>query len=362
MDNDFQKILSKLYSHAHPSSVAFLTEETYILAIESVYNSVVITDNRGIVQYANPATERITGYSREEVLGKKVGLWGKMMGNLYYDRLWETINKGNIYVGEIQNHRKNGDTYMARLTISPIQKEKKVIGFVGTEEDITLEKKLQKDKEEFISFASHQLRTPLGSMKWNLELLSGNNPKLKREISSLAVQNEYMIDLVNRLLIVLRIGDNRLKVIMEPTNLDGILNTIKSHFQIKLDNVSVTLDVQNPYKKMVITTDPILVREIISNLLDNAIKYSKKKGHISIRIGKTKSHWSFSIKDMGIGITHKDLPHVFEKFYRGSNTISVPGTGLGMYIVNTYIHKLLGSIKIKSVLNKGTEMVCTFPL
>ena len=363
MDNDIHQVLLKLYTHANPSCTTFLTQETYVLAIESVYNMVVITDCEGVVQYANPAVERITGFNRDEVIGQKVGLWGGMMGKAFYTDMWNTIIKGRVFKGELQNHRKDGDLYVARLTISPIKKDKKVIGFVGTEEDITLERKLQKEKEEFIALASHQLRTPLGVMKWNLELLLNDYPKLEKDLTNIANQNQYMIDLVNRLLLVIRIGDNRLEVKKTNINIDLLLKNILSHFFIKLKNTSLNLKVVNATSHdIVVLTDAILMQEIVSNLVDNAIKYSKNKGTIIVQITKQKTHWNLTVKDTGIGISSKDIPVISSKYYRGSNTTSIPGTGLGMYIVNTYVQKLKGIMKIKSVLNRGTEIVCSFPI
>lgn len=362
MDKNFQQILDKIYSRAHSTSNTTITEETYILAIESVFNMVVITDKDGIVQYANPAVKRITGFDREEVIGKNVQLWGGMMKDAFYKDLWKTILQGKIFKGEIFNHKKNGDDYVARVTISPIIKRKKVIGFVGTEEDITLEKKLQKEKEEFIALASHQLRTPLGAMKWNLELLTANYPKMEKDLTSLAVQNEYMIDLVNRLLVVLQMGENKVSINKVDTDMNEFLKLIVSHFQLKLHNSGTTLEITDLQKKLIINTDPVIIKEIISNLLDNAIKYSKKKGNIVLRISKEKSHWSLNVKDTGIGIPPKEIPHIINKFYRGSNTMSIPGTGLGMYIVSKFVDKLRGVMKINSMINKGTVVTCTFSL
>jgi len=362
MNTNFQTILNKLYIRSRSSLDDFLSEETYILAIESVFSSVIITDKEGIVQYINPAVERITGYTRNEIIGKKVGLWGGIMDASYYRNLWKTINEGNIFQGEIQNKRKNGDLYTAKIVISPIQKKGKIIGFIGTEEDITLEKKIQKEKEEFISLASHQLRTPLGAMKWGLELLADSNPRLRSDISNIAIQNQLMIDLVNRLLIVLRIADNRIPVKKDIVNISTIIEPIISSIQLKLHKKDIFFSFYNPHPNLSVFTDVILLQEILLNTLDNAIKYSKNKGKISFQLTKEKDHWSFSVKDAGIGIPLKEIPHVYNKFYRGSNTISIPGTGLGMYIVKTYIHLLKGSIAIKSSLNKGTKIICTFPL
>jgi len=362
METDFQNILNKLYTRSSSPLDDFLSEETYILAIESVFSCVVITDKQGVVQYINPAVERVTGYLRKEVIGKKVGLWGGEMDDLYYQNLWKTINKGDVFKGEIKNHRKNGDFYTAKIAISPIKKGGKIIGFIGTEEDITLEKRIQKEKEEFISLASHQLRTPLGAMKWGLELLADSNPKLQFDISNIAVQNQLMIDLVNRLLIVIRIADNRIPIKKDMVNINTFTQSIISSIQLKLQKKDIILSVHNPYKKLLVSTDVILLQEILLNMLDNAIKYSNTKGKISLQLKKEATHWSFIITDGGIGIPSQELPHIFSKFYRGSNSVSIPGTGLGMYIINTYTHLLNGTIKIKSILNKGTEIVCTFPI
>ncbi|MCX6731119.1 MAG: PAS domain-containing sensor histidine kinase, partial [Candidatus Roizmanbacteria bacterium] len=347
-DADFQDIISKLYRHTHPHSANLLSEEMYILAIENAFNMIVITDCMGIVQYANSAVERITGFKREMAIGKKVGFWGGLMKKNYYKNLWNTILNGITFSDEIENDRSNGDHYLARIVITPIKKNKKLIGFIGTEEDITLEKKLQKDKEEFIALASHQLRNPLGVMKWSLELLESNNPKLRKDLSNISMQNQYMIDLVNRLLTILRIGDNRLVLKMERTTISAVLDACISHFQTRLHNKKIDLQVQDVYKDLTIQTDIVILGEIISNLLDNAIKYSKHNGQIIVEIKKTGLEWSLHVKDNGMGIAKKDLGSVCKKFYRGDNVLSIPGTGLGMYIVNTYVQKLNGTLTIKS--------------
>jgi two-component system phosphate regulon sensor histidine kinase PhoR len=362
MSADFQDVLNKLYIKAHPSSTAFLTQETYFLAIESAFNMVVITDIDGVIHYANPAVERITGYSRSEIVGRKVGAWGGLMNAQFYTTLWRTIKKGKTYKGELQNHRKNGEQYMARLTISPIKKNGVVIGFIGTEEDITIEKKLQMEKEEFISLASHQLRTPLGTTKWNLELLLENNPQLKNELDGLVVQNELMIDLVNKFLIVLRIGDNKLVLRKEKINISQLVEEVVSHMRVRVGKLAITISIKNPDKDFFVSTDPHLLGEIITNVLDNAIKFSKNKGNILISFDKKDTHWFIQIKDSGIGIEKRDIPKIFNKFFRGSNTVTIPGSGLGMYIVNTYVHMLKGAIKVNSQIKKGSQITCTFPI
>jgi len=364
VDTDFQNILNKLNLHTKLHISPFLTEETYILAIENVFNMVVITDCEGVVQYANPAVERITGFARKEVIGKKVGAWGGHMKKSFYEDLWKTIVSGNVFISEIENMRKNGDHYTARLTISPIKVKNRVLGFVGTEEDITLERKLQKEKDDFISLASHQLRTPLGAIKWNLELLMSEYPHLQKMLGDLNKQNQTMIDLVNRFLLVLRITDNRTQTVMKEVDIDNLISTIISQFQTKVKerNIIVEIKKRKMQKKLLVMTDGLLMKEIIFNLLDNAIKFSNMGGRIEICTSITRSHWNFSIVDNGIGIPAKDIPLIINKFHRASNTIGISGTGLGMYIANTFVSQLKGKLKVISSIHKKTEVVCIFPL
>lgn len=120
------------------------------LAVSNAFNHIIITDPEGIVLYANPAVEKLTGYTMEEVVGNNPRLWGAQMDKEYYQKMWDTIkNKKQPFRGEIKNRRKNGEIYYAKVLISPIlDDDGNLQGFIGTEEDITkqysLEKALQK--------------------------------------------------------------------------------------------------------------------------------------------------------------------------------------------------------------------------
>src|SRR3989339_109149 len=149
--------------------------EKFKLAVDSASDHIVITDAEGIVLYGNEAMEKITGYTLKESLGKKAGsLWRKPMEQKYYDNLWAKIKKERkAFVGEITNIRKSGEEYEATIYISPVlDKRGQVVYFVGIERDITKEKQIDRVKTEFVSLASHQLRTPLSVVSWYLEMIS----------------------------------------------------------------------------------------------------------------------------------------------------------------------------------------------
>ncbi|MFA6604619.1 MAG: PAS domain S-box protein [Patescibacteria group bacterium] len=215
--------------------------EKFKLAVDNASDHIVITDENGNCLYANKAVEKITGFSLKEVLGKKVGTkknWGGLMSIDIYDKLWDTIKKDkNVFIGYLKNKRKDGTAYDSLSSISPILDEHgHVKFFVGIERDMTEEKNIDRAKSEFVSLASHQLRTPLATINWYAEmLLSGEMGKLNKEqkefVSEVYNGNQRMIDLVNALLNVSRIELGKLAIDPKPTNLidqvESVLNEIK---------------------------------------------------------------------------------------------------------------------------------------
>ncbi|MFC1609295.1 PAS domain S-box protein, partial [Patescibacteria group bacterium] len=146
------------------------------MAVDNASDHIVITDIDGVILYANEATEKITGFSVDEVVGKKAGdseNWGGVMDKEFYDGMWEVLKeKKKPFVGEMENKRKNGERYDVVASISPITNNKgDILFFVAIERDITKEKEIDRAKTEFVSLASHQLRTPLSAISWYTEML-----------------------------------------------------------------------------------------------------------------------------------------------------------------------------------------------
>src|SRR3989344_5533840 len=159
--------------------------EKFKQAVDGASDHIIITDPEGTILYGNKAVENITGYTPEEAVGKKAGqIWGGRMSKEFYEKLWRTIKtEKKSFIGEVVNTRKNGEIYTAELRIAPIlAKNGEVQFFVGIERDITKMKEVEQMKSDFVSFTSHQLRTPLTVIKWNSEMLkSVDNGKLTRE-------------------------------------------------------------------------------------------------------------------------------------------------------------------------------------
>lgn len=349
--------------------------EKFKLAVENASDHIVITDADGKVLYANKAVEKITGYSNAEVIGKKAGsneLWGGQMKKDVYEKFWKTIKEDKqIFSGEFQNKRKNGEQYNANANVAPILDENsgEVKFFVGIERDVTKEKEIDKAKTEFVSLASHQLRTPLTAINWYVEMLmTGDAGKINKEqknyLGEVYKGSKRMVDLVNALLNVSRIDLGTFAIDPEPTDFSKVSKDVLS--ELKPSIIKKKMKIKEVYdeKLPLINADPKLVRIIFQNLLSNAVKYTPEKGEVSVEIKKDKEDVSIKIADNGYGIPKSQQSRIFEKLFRADNARQkeTDGTGLGLYVLKSIIEKNDGKIWFDSVENKGTTFYVKMPL
>ena len=344
--------------------------EKFKLAVENTSEMVVITDPEGVVLYGNKAVEEITGYKPVEAIGKKSGtLWKTPMPAEYYQKMWDTIKiQKKSFVGEIQNKRKNGQIYTAVISISPILSEKgEVEFFVGIERDITKEKEIDKAKTEFVSLASHQLRTPLTGIEWTIELFS-KKEKLteegKKYLQDIHFSAKRLNMLIKLLLNTSRIESGSVGVSPEPLELVGFINQYAREYQLLCARTKSSLVFTKHPKKLEATTDKNLLGFIIQNIVANAIDYTLAGGKIEIILEGKKDTAFLQVRDTGIGIPKKESARIFEKFSRASNAVFIKpdGTGLGLYIVQESVKLLGGKIWFESKEGKGSTFYVEFPL
>jgi len=339
--------------------------EKFKLAVENASDHIVITDAEGIILYANKAVETITGFTRDEVLGKKAGgkiLWGGSMDIPFYTLLWKTIKSNKkVFTGEVKNYRKNGETYIAAASISPIVDKNGVVKFfIGIERDITRIKEIDRMKTEFISLASHQLRTPLSAMKWFSEmLLAGDAGALTDEqkefVTNISQSNERMIELVNSLLNISRIESGRLIIDPHPTDMGVLIKDLLKELQSQIDekNLHITLSIEDALP--LVNADSKLLRQVYQNLLTNAIKYTPKEGAIQISLSIKDEYLLSQVSDTGFGIPKEEQSHIFERFFRAKNIMKLEteGTGLGLYLIKAIVESSHGTIWFTSQEDKG---------
>lgn len=228
---------------------------------------------------------------------------------------------------------------------------------------------LEDIKSDFITIASHQLRTPISAIRWSLDLLlsgrAGTLTDKQREIANEAYQNnKFMIKVVNDLLRVSRIEEKGINLIPEFIDLNPIITEIIKQYDDLASAFNCTITF-NPSKinSPKVYVDPIQIKPVIETLIDNAVRYTRVRGKITITLKKIKDEIVLTITDNGIGIPEKEKGLVFSKFYRGSNAIKAQteGLGLDLYVIKKIITASRGRIEFKSKENQGTSFKLYLP-
>jgi len=242
------------------------------------------------------------------------------------------------------------------------------VGFTLTLRDVTQERQVSQMKTDFVSFVTHQLRTPLAGIKWMLEL-AAQTPRVPPEAESYVADAraaaDRLIGLVNDLLDISRLESGKLTVKPQPTSLGALTRSVQddlaSLVREKGHRFSVTGGEQIP----LVMVDPQLLRQVVMNLTSNAIKYTPTGGEISIRIGvESPGTVRWAITDTGIGIPKGSLGKLFEKFYRAENvhTVETEGTGLGLYLVRLIVEKFAGQVWCEAEEGRGSTFIFTLPI
>ncbi len=344
------------------------------LALSHASDHVIMTNPEGIIIYANQAVEKNTGYEIKQVIGKNItsdSLWScSKQATSYYEIWQQVITQKKPYFGEKNNCTKQGKEYIVELQVTPILDNEEEIQFlVAVERDITRSKEVDRMKTEFISLASHQLRTPLSAIKWFLEiLLSGDAGKLQPDqmevVKNIDQSNQRMIDLVNSLLNISRIESGRIKITPKLASLKKVMNQVMKELEPAAQRKGILVSLKSRSIAPRMKIDPKLLYEVYKNLLSNAIKYTQKKGKIEITLSKQKDTITCKVKDNGLGIPHEEQARIFEKFFRGSNVTQneTEGTGLGLYLSRIIADTIGGKIWFESEQNNGSTFWFSFPV
>ncbi len=345
--------------------------EKFKLATEDASDHIVIADQDGTILFANKAVEEITGFKPSEVVGKKVGtkeLWGGEMDKAFYQNLWKTVKiDKKPFSGELHNHRKNGEKYIAKASISPIlNRAGEVVFFVAIERDITKEKMIDKAKSEFVSLASHQLRTPLSAIKWTLEALSqdeGLTAKHKERVKDVYDSNERLIALVNDLLNVAHIEEGKVVAKRESSDIAKLIDESLKVLKVNADKKKQTLKLIINAPITQVELDILRFGEAFNNLVSNAINYAPAGEQITITVSVKDSNYLIAVHNDKPVIPLSDQTKLFTKFYRGvdSQAIKTTGSGLGLFIAKAAVEQNGGKIWFESKEGAGTTFFFTVP-
>lgn len=224
-------------------------------------------------------------------------------------------------------------------------------------------------KTEFLSIASHQLRTPLGIMGWNLEMLkTGDLGKLSNQmehaLDDVIEKNNYLKNVVNDLLSASRIEQGRITNETVNANIFKLTKKIIQDWRLEIAERNIEIIQSLDENLTNVTIDTEKYEQILDNLMSNSVKYNGENAKIWIDLKKEGENFNLTVRDDGIGIPEKDLDQVSDRFFRASNapTTKTEGTGLGLYIIKKYTHVMGGKFSIESKLNEGTTVRIQLPI
>ncbi len=375
---------------------------------------IIVVDEKGKIIRINPSAERMFGYEKNELPGNSIE-------QLIPKRLAQTHKKhrtkysGNPHARsmgsglELFGLRKDGSELPVEISLSPYStpEGKFVIAFIiditvrkQAEEKLKnysaelekqvrkrtlileeaieelektkaeLNKSLEKERElnelksRFVSMASHEFRTPLATMLSSVSLVTkygerGDGEKQQQHIVKIKSSINALTDILNDFLSVSKLEEGKIESVAEELDLEEFISSIVKEMEPVAKEDQKLLYKHNGHSVMQL--DKKLLRNIMLNLISNAIKFSPEGKAIEITSSRNKSDIVITVKDNGIGISKDDQKHLFERFFRGHNAMNIQGTGLGLNIVMKYVELMGGKIDFNSVENKGTKFTLTFP-
>ncbi|NMC35570.1 HAMP domain-containing protein [Candidatus Beckwithbacteria bacterium] len=345
-----------------------LEKDKVTAILQSIGDGVFVLDENRKITLVNQVTQDISGHQANELIGtvydthlkfifEKTGRENKQ----FIDDVYETGK-----ATEMANHtsliRKDETRVSVADSAAPLKnKDGEITGCVVVFRDVSQERAVEKMKDDFISLASHQLRTPLTAIRWYSETLLKNKKSKLNKTQTEYTENIYqstklLIELVNGLLNISRIESGRLIVDPVPTDLATLLQKILKELEMKITEKSQIITIEVADNLPQIKIDPILIRQVFLNLINNAIKYTPNKGNIKISLNQQQNYIVFQIEDSGYGIPLESQKRIFEKFFRAENIIKTEntGTGLGLYMVKKIAEVSNGKIAFTSTEGKGT--------
>ena len=344
--------------------------------LNSIGDAVFAIDQEKKIIIFNSAAEALTGFKFSKVRGSVYNKYLKFSDEITKSEKTKHIDRA--LRGEVisaDRHfvltTKKGNLIDVEERITPIKNQQgEIMGCIVVFRDITAKRKLEMMRSDFISIASHQLRTPLSATKWFLEILvNGDVGALKKKqlevVREAYVNNQSMINLVNTMLNMSRIESKQLIINLEKINIEDTVKKILSELKPLLDKKDQKIKFFGlKDKKLEMETDKVLLKNVIDNLVINSSKYSPGGKDIIIRIAKKDSELLFSVADKGIGISKIEQYKIFKKFSRTNNAVAynASGTGLGLYIVKSILDVFGGKIWFKSEENKGAVFYFSLPI
>ena len=330
-------------------------------------DGVIATDRRGRIVIMNTAALDILNLKSEKVIGIPLLEILPLEERVTFRELLETQQERLIHLEE------DGEDSMIQCEFSVIQRESGFIsGLVCVLTDVTEQQKIERERRNFVSNVSHELRTPLTSIKSYTEaLVDGaweNKEIAPGFLNVIETETDRMMRMITDLLNLSRMDQNRFGLEKEFINMNELVVHIVNRFEMVLQsepyrdkNYRILMDITQ--RDLWVELDQDKITQVLDNIINNAIKYSPDGGRIIVRLMETHTDIIVSVSDEGLGIARKDIPHLFDRFYRVDKARSraMGGSGLGLAIAQEVVQLHGGKIWVNSIENKGSTFFVSLP-
>jgi PAS domain S-box-containing protein len=352
-------------------------------AVEQADEVVVITDPDGMIVYVNPAFTLVTGYAADEALGQTPRLLrsGKQ-DRAFYAQMWRSITAGEVWRGEVTNRRRNGSLYEGELTITPVfDAEGRIVHYCGIQRDVSARVAAERHlrelyqalaetdrlKDQFLAAFSHELRTPLNVVLGYADILRetigpGLDPESRHCLESIHRSAAELAGMIAQTLDLAHLRAESMVLSPAHVEVGELVREIADSFASLASTKGLELVCELPPAAIDVETDRLRLRQIISNLVDNAVKFTDR-GRVTIGVQIDERELTIRVADTGIGIAPDSVGRVFEDFLQldGSPTRRFRGCGLGLAVARRLAGLLGGDITVESELNRGTTFSVRLP-
>ncbi len=336
--------------------------------VDSIEDGLLVYNMDGCIIDANPRTLELFHLKYSDFVGKQVK---EIASNANLSPILE-ISQLTLSAGETKE-LDFAEPYNKFLHVTevPLKDEDGAsMGSMRVLHDFTQERVVERLKSNFVATASHQLRTPLTGIKWGLLALSEEmggdlNDVQKKLIKKIISANDNVINLINDILNVGKIEEGRFEYKFSRGSVTDIVDELLENFEVNIEKQGLTVVRDYPKQGLpVVLRDRDKLSLAIRNLLDNAIKYTQQNGIITVKAWGDKDFLRISVSDTGIGVPKKDLPFLFNKFYRAPNAVRLEtdGSGLGLFFTKSIIDKHNGILTIESEEGKGATFTISLPI
>lgn len=353
------------------------------VAIDQNPSSVVITDTRGNIEYANKKFLSVSGYMLDELVGKVIRILrpGHVRDEIYID-IWNKLYAGLEWKGEHENRTKKREKYWEAVQISPIKnREGKITNYIVMSEDISERKKMEKDlinakekavesdrlKSAFLANMSHEIRTPLNSILGFSDLLTDPdlNSGARREFADLInLSGNNLLSIINDVLDISKIEAGQIFLNETRLSAQSLISDIQKEYSFKASSKGIEFRFapEIPDDDIVFNSDEMRIKQVLINFVGNALKFTDK-GYIEIGVKMENKNIQFHVKDTGIGIAKEYHDKVFDRFRQveAAHTRKYGGNGLGLAITKNLAELLGGKIWLESKPQKGSTFFFSIP-